>query len=79
MQSGLLWFDSTPGLPLAEKVGQGAEHYRTKYGRMPDVCYVNAAALKEGEFSMPFHEGRLRVVAASNILPHHFWIGANDG
>jgi hypothetical protein len=41
----------------------------------PDVCYVNAKSLQGGDVVIPFHEGKLRLMPASNILVNHFWIG----
>jgi hypothetical protein len=35
--------------------------------------------LKETEDTViPFHNGKLRLMPASNILVHHFWIGVGN-
>lgn len=78
MQSGLLWFDSEPGRTVAVKAVTAAEHFEEKYGLTPDVCYVSERSLTDGELSIPFHEGKLRLVPASNVLVNHFWIGRNE-
>ncbi|MBM4458917.1 MAG: hypothetical protein FJ011_14325 [Chloroflexi bacterium] len=39
MQSGLLWFDNSPGRGLADKVADAARRYREKFGAAPDTCY----------------------------------------
>jgi hypothetical protein len=75
MQAGLLWFDNEPTRTIAAKAAAAAERFEQKYGIAPDVCYVNVKALNEGEQSIPFHEGWLRLVPANNILMNHFWIG----
>ncbi len=75
MQAGLLWFDNDPGRSVAAKATDAAERFTEKFGVAPDVCYVNARSLSEGDLVIPFHEGKLRLTPASNILVNHFWIG----
>lgn len=79
MQTGLLWFDSEPSRSTVVKATAAAERYEEKYGVVPDVCYVNERSLQDGEVSIPFRQGRLRLVPARNMLANHFWIGQNDG
>ena len=71
MREGLLWFDDDPRREMAEKVRQAAARYRQKFGIAPEVCYVNDRALDRAEVRI----GDLRVMPASTVLPHHFWIG----
>jgi hypothetical protein len=75
MQAGLLWYDSEPSRSVAAKAAAAAERFQEKFGVVPDVCYVSAKALKDGELVVPFHNGQLRLVPANNILVNHFWIG----
>lgn len=75
MKVGLLWYDDDPKRALEEKIARAVQRYREKFGRLPNTCYVNPATL--GEAVPRF--GRVRVVAAPNILPHHFWIGVSEG
>jgi len=78
MQSGLLWFDNDPHRGLASKIEDAARRYREKFGRSPDTCYVNSAVFNGGpETVTPANlaQQALRVVPATNILPHHFWVG----
>jgi hypothetical protein len=81
MQSGLLWFDNSPGRELVAKVEDAARRYREKFGAVPNTCYVNQSALERGPFTLPLAvaQGKaLRVLPAPNVLPHHFWIGVED-
>lgn len=71
MREGLLWFDDDPRREMAEKVRQAAARYRQKFGIAPEVCYVNDRAIDRAEVRI----GDLRVMPASTVLPHHFWIG----
>ncbi len=81
MQIGLLWFDNDPRRGLTAKIEDAARRYREKFGVPPNACYVNRAAL-DGQMAVaqgqPF-PATLRVIPASNILPHHFWVGVEEG
>jgi len=79
MQSGLLWFDNSPGRGLADKVADAARRYREKFGAAPDTCYVSTAALNGAALAIPYQGRTLRVLPAHNILPHHFWVGVEEG
>ncbi len=74
MKVGLLWFDNDPGRDLAQKVGRAARHYRQKYGRQPNVCYVHPSLL-EGQSR---RVGKLKVAPLSSVLRHHFWLGEEE-
>lgn len=79
MQAGLLWYDSEPSRTIAAKAAAAAERFQEKFGIIPDTCYVSSKLLKDGEEVIPFHDGKLRLVPANNILQHHFWIGLAGG
>jgi hypothetical protein len=81
MQSGLLWFDNSPGRELSSKVEDAAHRYREKFGVAPDTCYVNRTALNGVEVTLSLsgaHGSAVRIVPANNILPHHFWVGIEE-
>ncbi len=81
MQTGLLWFDDTPNRELKVKIEEAARRYWQKFGVPPDTCYVNDAALKGSELRVALSSPQgppLRVVPASNILAHHFWVGVEE-
>jgi hypothetical protein len=81
MQSGLLWFDNDPHRQLAVKIADAARRYQEKFGAAPNICYVNQAALEGDETKLPVQEmqaSSLRVVPASNVLLHHFWVGIEE-
>ncbi len=74
MKSGLLWFDNDPKRPLAAKIDEAARRYAEKFGRAPNTCFVNPAALEKEVVQLE----QLRVIGAHNILPNHFWLGVMD-
>jgi hypothetical protein len=74
MKWGLLWFDDDRKAPLAARVEKAARRYREKFGRSPDVCYVNPVTLSEAE-AMPAH---VKIIERTSIQPNHFWIGVGS-
>ena len=77
MDIGMLWYDDDNKRPLGEKVARAVDYYRTKYGTVPTVCFVNPATLKNGE--APEAAGGVLLRPARNVLIDHFWIGVGDG
>ena len=71
MEAGLLWFDDDAKRSLETKVRRAVDRYYEEYGVRPNTCFVNPSALlvKEARFD------GVRVVAARNILLHHFLVG----
>jgi alkyl sulfatase BDS1-like metallo-beta-lactamase superfamily hydrolase len=81
MQTGLLWFDNDPNREMARKIEDAARRYKERFGVAPNICYVNQAALGEGELRLALQGNQaalLRVVPASNVLLHHFWVGVEE-
>ena len=74
MKVGWMWFDNDPERSVEEKIQRAAQHYRTKFGRFPNTCYVNQRSITGDGFRC----GKVRVVGAPNILPHHFWLGVSN-
>ena len=80
MDIGLLWFDNDSKIDIEEKIRRAAQYYREKYGRPADICYANSRTLfgradAKDRFEIELDDRTLKVIAASNILPHHFWVG----
>jgi hypothetical protein len=78
MEVGLLWFDDDKNRTIEEKVRLAARRYREKFGMVPDTCYVNQASFKgKSSLKLKGEDVVIKVIAAPNILPHHFWIGVS--
>ncbi|MBI4770899.1 MAG: hypothetical protein HY784_10955 [Chloroflexi bacterium] len=78
MNVGMLWFDNDPKRSFDEKVSRAVEHYRRKYGRAPDVCFVNPRSVaSEAQEKTPSAAGLL-LRTSKSVLPNHFWIGIRD-
>ena len=74
MEIGMLWYDGDAHRALGDKVGRAVEHYKTKYGAVPTVCYINPATFKDG----PEMAAGVQLRTARNVLVDHFWIGVGE-
>lgn len=70
MNVGMLWLDDDKQRPFEEKVKRAADHYRHKYGRLPELCRVNPTMLVN-----KVKVGKIEVEPMKTVLPHHFWLG----
>jgi len=70
MNVGMLWLDTDRKRTLDEKVQRAAEYYQDKYGRLPDLCFVNNKSLCEAK-----NVGHVEVKTTRTVLPDHFWLG----
>lgn len=71
LSCGLLWFDDSDK-PFKQKVLEAATRHRQKYGRWPDLCHVNPAAL-DGMATLV--AGNIKVIGLKTIRENHFWVG----
>ena len=74
LKTGLLWYDDNPSRSLEEKVHRAATRYHERYGRHPNVCFVNPADFPANT-SNPLDLGDIKVYSLHNVLRHHLWIG----
>ncbi len=74
MDIGMLWYDDDGKRPLGEKVTRAVDFYKSKYGVVPTICFVNPATLKDG----PDSAGGVQLRSARNVLVDHFWIGVGE-
>ncbi len=77
MNEGLLWYDADPKRALNDKIAQAADRYRHKFGRKPNLCYINPLMLPGS--SEPSEYDGVRLVPSRAVLKHHFWIGVEEG
>ncbi len=74
MDIGMLWYDDDHKRPLNERVSKAVDYYKTKYGVVPTVCFINPATLKDG----PESAAGVQLRSARNVLVDHFWLGIGD-
>ena len=91
MNVGMLWFDNDSKTDLNGKIERAAVYYRSKYGRVPTLCFVhpsmlpttlnNAQESKPGEEKsaqqVKIKSGGIEVRPNRSVLPNHIWIGVN--
>jgi hypothetical protein len=87
MNVGMLWFDNDPKANLDIKIERAATYYRSKYGRLPTLCFVHPTMLGNGraKIANPDDQPDEKSYAACgveirpnrSVLPNHFWIGVN--
>lgn len=70
MQVGMLWLDDDKKRPFDEKVRRAVDYYRDKYGRSPELCFVNQAMLPNEK-----KVGKVKVKTANHVRLNHFWLG----
>ena len=73
MNIGMLWFDNDPKVDLASKIVRAADYYRTKYGQLPNLCFVHPSMINGSSTNGTGIEVR----TTRAVLPHHFWMGVN--
>jgi len=74
MRVGLLWYDNDPKKNLAQRIEEAISRYEEKFGKKPNTCYIHPADLGGHDVA---RKG-MRIVAASNILKNHLWVGWDD-
>ncbi len=84
MDIGMLWFDNDSSTSFRRKVKLASAHYQNKFGKVPDMCVVHPSMVESGSRDKPqeeaeFRVGDLVVEKSERVLPHHFWIGVNNG
>lgn len=75
MSVGMLWFDADPSQQVSSRIERAASHYKSKYGRTPNVCFAHPSTLGN---SAPQQVGGMRVKSSGMVLPNHFWLGVED-
>jgi hypothetical protein len=87
----MLWFDNDSKTDLNGKIERAAVYYRTKYGRVPTLCFVHPSMLptpqndtqanKPGDEAptqpVKIKSGGIEVRPNRSVLPNHIWIGVN--
>lgn len=71
MVVGLLWYDGDNKTSLIHKVTRAVEYYKSKYGKSPELCFVNPKLIEGEKLSVAGVEVRPNL----QVLPNHFWLG----
>ena len=74
MDIGMLWYDDDHQRTPNERVSRAVDYYKSKYGVVPTVCFINPATLNDG----PESAAGVQLRSARNVLVDHFWLGVGE-
>jgi hypothetical protein len=78
MNVGMLWFDNDSRRGVEEKVRRAADHYKNKYGRKPNICFVHSSMLEGNGKQKTLNSNGIEIRSGRSVLPHHLWIGVAE-
>jgi hypothetical protein len=78
MEVGMLWFDNDPHTVLTAMVACVADHYRMKYGVVPDLCLVHPSMINGPPDLVMGSAEKVTIRPCRTILPGHLWIACED-
>lgn len=79
MDIGMMWFDNDPKTTLDVKVQHAADYYQHKYGRKPNLCFVNPLSYAKGQpQAETARPGSILIQPFRAVLPDHLWIGLEE-
>jgi hypothetical protein len=75
MNVGMLWFDGEEHKEMPARVQAAASYYRTKYGRVPNVCFVHPSMLTGPGLN---RVDGVDVRPSPMVLHGHIWMGVDE-
>jgi hypothetical protein len=77
MDIGMLWFDNDNQTGLEIKVKRAVSYYQEKYGKKPNLCFVNPCMIATNGNGHPASQksSEVEIRESNAMLPNHFWIG----
>jgi hypothetical protein len=74
MKIGMLWYNDTKSASLQEEIEAAADHYFSRYGRRPEICFVHPITLEANPVSVP----GITILGKSTVLPNHLFLGMSN-
>jgi len=71
MDTGLLWYDSRKIIDVKEKITSAVKFFISKYGCLPEACYVNPKNLGEEEIEFDY---KIIILPSSRVIANHIWL-----
>ena len=75
MNIAMYWHDNDPKTDLAAKVAKAASYYATKYGAVPNLCFVHPSMLPP---AAPQAVDGIELRVSAWVQNNHFWIGVDS-
>lgn len=63
----LLWFDDTKKKATEDKILEGVQRYKERFGKAPNVCLVNPSEVVQTR--------GLTIRPTTYVRPNNYWIG----
>jgi hypothetical protein len=75
MDIGMLWFSTDKSSDLFSEINSAAKYYQNKYGRSPNLCFVNPSTLEK----ISEHcSNNIAIKPDKSVMPGHLWIGVDE-
>ena len=77
MEVGMLWFSTDKSSDLFSEINAAARYYQNKYGRSPNLCFVNPGSMEK----INGQQNTATAIAIrpdKKVLPGHLWIGVDE-
>lgn len=74
MNIGMLWQDDSK-TDLYGKIQRAVDYYISKYGKVPNRCFVHPSAVPDGEQQ---RVGPVELVGHKSVRLNHFWMGVEE-
>ena len=70
MKEGLLWYDSQRDIDLEERITYAVKFFESKYGYLPNKCFVNPDILEE-----PLElDRKIKILPNDRVMINHIWL-----
>ena len=70
MKEGLLWYDSQRDIDLEERITYAVKFFESKYGYLPNKCFVNPDILEE-----PMElDRKIKILPSDRVMVNHIWL-----
>jgi len=75
MDVGMLWFGADKSADLSSEINSAAKYYQNKYGRSPNLCFVNPSSMEKINGQ---RNTNISIKPDKSVLPGHLWIGVDE-
>jgi len=75
MDTGMLWFSTDKSADLLAEINSAAHYYQNKYGRSPNLCFINPNAMEKINGR---ENATIAIKPDKTVLPGHLWIGVEE-
>ena len=70
MRQGMLWYDNEKQKEMQEKISGAIAFFQSKYGQIPQACYVHPEELK----SEILLDEKVKIQTNERMIKNHIWL-----